>query len=58
MNLSPAATAIFNGDVRFIGSYRNQWANFDENVDFLTFSGSVDMKFRNPKMQNSLFGGD
>lgn len=57
MNLSPAATAIFNGDVRFIGSYRNQWANFDENVDFLTFSGSVDMKFRNPKMQNSLFGG-
>jgi len=57
MNLSPAATAIFAGDVRVIGSYRNQWANFDENVDFLTFSGSVEMKFRNPKMQNSLFGG-
>jgi len=57
MNLSPAATAIFNGDVRFIGSYRNQWANFDENVDYLTFSGSVDMKFFNPKLTNSMFGG-
>lgn len=57
MNLSPAATAIFNGDVRFIGSYRNQWANFDQNVNYLTFSGSVDMKFFVPKLQNSLFGG-
>ncbi len=57
MNLSPAATAIFKGDVRFIGSYRNQWANFDRNVDYLTFSGSVDMKFFAPNMRNSLFGG-
>ncbi len=57
MNLSPAATAIFKGDVRFIGSYRNQWANFDQNVNYLTFSGSVDMKFFVPKLRNSLFGG-
>ncbi len=56
MNLSPAATAIFRGDVRFIGSYRNQWAK-DDIVDYLTFSGSVDAKFFNPKMQNSFFGG-
>jgi len=57
MNLSPAATAIFKGDVRFIGSYRNQWANFDRNVDYTTFSGSVDMKFFAPKLRNSMFGG-
>ena len=56
MNLSPAATAIFRGDVRFIGSYRNQWAK-DDIVDYLTFSGSVDAKFINPKRQNGFFGG-
>lgn len=56
MNLNPAATAIFRGDVRFIGSYRNQWA-VDDIVDYMTFSGSVDAKFVNPKMKNSLFGG-
>ena len=54
--MSPAATAIFAGDVRFIGSYRNQYANFDRNVDFTTFSGSVDGKFYAPKLKNSVFG--
>ena len=44
LNHNPALTGIFNGDKRFSASYRNQW--FSVPVDYLTFSGSYDMKFR------------
>jgi type IX secretion system PorP/SprF family membrane protein len=44
LNHNPALTGIFNGDQRFVGNYRRQW--FDVPVDYLTFSGSYDMKFR------------
>ena len=44
LNHNPALTGIFHGDKRFIANYRRQW--FDVPVDYLTFSGSYDMKFR------------
>jgi len=42
INLSPALTGIFGGDVRFVGNYRSQW---DPSVSYLNFSGAADMKF-------------
>lgn len=44
LNHNPALTGIFNGDQRFVANYRRQW--FEVPVDYLTFSGSYDMKFR------------
>jgi len=44
LNHNPALTGIFNGDQRIAANYRRQW--FDVPVDYLTFSGSYDMKFR------------
>ncbi|RLD22794.1 MAG: hypothetical protein DRI69_00190, partial [Bacteroidetes bacterium] len=44
LNHNPGLTGIFNGDKRFIANYRRQW--FDVPVDYMTFSGSYDMKFR------------
>ena len=41
INLSPALTGIFGGDVRFVGNYKSQW---DPSVSYLTFSGAADMK--------------
>ncbi len=52
LNHNPALTGIFNGDKRFIANYRRQW--FDVPVDYMTFSGSYDMKFR-PDGANSFF---
>ena len=43
-NHNPALTGIFSGDKRFAANYRRQW--FSVPVDYLTFSGSYDRKFR------------
>lgn len=42
LNINPALTGIFNGDKRFVGSYRQQW--YSVPVDYLTFTGSYDQK--------------
>lgn len=42
LNINPGKTGIFNGDKRFMLSYRNQWTNV---VPWRTFSGSYDKKF-------------
>lgn len=54
VNLSPALTAVFNGDTRFVGHYRSQWNKVP--VNYLTFSGAVDTKFFLPKLKHSLIG--
>lgn len=54
LNHNPALTGIFNGDKRIIANYRRQW--FEVPVDYMTFSGSYDMKFR-PDGANSFFSG-
>ncbi|HFC00838.1 MAG TPA: type IX secretion system membrane protein PorP/SprF [Phaeodactylibacter sp.] len=55
LNISPALTAVFSGDVRFVGNYKSQWQSVP--VSYLTFSGAYEMKFLHKKMPNSQFGG-
>ena len=50
LNHNPALTGIFNGDQRFAANYRRQW--FEASADYLTFSGSYDMKFRRDGARN------
>jgi type IX secretion system PorP/SprF family membrane protein len=56
INLNPALTGVFRGDVRFMGNYRSQWKAVP--VDYLTFTGAADKKFY-PKDadKNGLFSG-
>ncbi len=42
LNLNPARTGLFDGDIRFVGNYRNQWKSVSE--PYRTFSFSGDMK--------------
>ena len=42
LNISPGLTGVFNGDYRVVGNYKRQWQNVP--VDYLTFSGAVDIK--------------
>lgn len=42
LNISPGLTGVFNGDYRVTGSYKSQWRAVP--VDYLTFSGAVDIK--------------
>ena len=41
-NLNPALTGIFEGDMRLIANYRNQWRSVT--ADYKTFMASADMK--------------
>ena len=54
LNINPALTGIFNGDVRVIGSLRDQWRPVP--VPYTTFTGSYDMKYLPKKSNNSFFG--
>ena len=53
--LNPALTGIFNGDTRFMGHYRKQWANVP--ADYLTFSGTYDTKYYPTKAKGNNFWG-
>ncbi len=43
-NLNPAQTGLFNGDWRFVGNYRSQWAAVP--VPYKTFSFSTDTRLK------------
>lgn len=53
LNINPALTGLFKGDLRFIGNYRSQWNKVP--VNYMTFSGGFDQKFINSNLKNSLF---
>ena len=53
LNINPALTGLFKGDLRFIGNYRSQWNKVP--VNYMTFSGGVEQKFINSNLKNSLF---
>lgn len=53
LNLNPAQTGIFNGDQRFIASFREQWAFVP--VPWTTFSASYDYKIL-PEEEKNIFG--
>ena len=55
MNINPALTGIFNGDVRFFGNYRNQWNSVP--VPYMTFTGGADLKFLGSESDNFFSGG-
>lgn len=54
INLNPALTGVFNGDMRFTGNYRTQW--FTVPVSYNTVSLAYDQKIYNVKIHNGLFG--
>jgi len=54
LNLNPARTGVFDGDMRFSGIYRNQWKSVSE--PYTTFSGSFDMKLNNVGSEKNIFG--
>jgi type IX secretion system PorP/SprF family membrane protein len=55
MNVNPAYTALFDGDVRFVGNYRNQWFNVP--VNYNTVSVSVDGKVYQLKNSDKIGAG-
>ncbi len=55
LNKNPALTGIFNGDQRIYANYRHQW--YSVPVPYLTFSGSYDQKFINPRNPDNFFSG-
>lgn len=55
LNISPALTGMYNGDMRFMGNYRNQWSSVP--VDYRTFTAAFDMKYFHKKLENGFFGG-
>lgn len=54
LNINPALTGIFNGDVRVIGSFRDQWRNVE--VPYTTFTGNYDMKLYTKNRDKGFFG--
>ncbi len=52
--LNPALTGIFYGDSRIMGHYRRQWKKVP--VDYMTFSGTYDMKVYPKKQGNDFWG--
>jgi type IX secretion system PorP/SprF family membrane protein len=53
--LNPAYTALFDGDVRFVANYRNQW--FTVPVNYNTVSLSADMNLYTLKNHDKVGGG-
>lgn len=53
MTLNPALCGAFNGNIRGILNYRNQWNSF---APFNTFAASVDVNFGGSFLKNDLMG--
>jgi type IX secretion system PorP/SprF family membrane protein len=60
LNLNPAQTGLFSGDIRFAANHRNQWKSVTE--PYRTFSASGDMAFaftdKNRHAAGILFNSD
>ena len=54
LHINPAQTGFFNGNLRFAGNYKNQWASVT--TPFSTFSGSVDMSSPTSKGKQDILG--
>jgi type IX secretion system PorP/SprF family membrane protein len=55
MNLNPALTGIFEGDIRLTGNYRTQWNKVP--VEYQTFSAAYDMSIYNERYEHQFFSG-
>ncbi len=54
LNLNPALTGVFNGDMRFAANYRYQW--FTVPVPYTTVSGSFDSKILDGRIGDNVMG--
>jgi len=55
LNENPANTNLFDGDMRFVGNFKNQWQSVP--VAYNTASASMDMNFISLKNHSRLGGG-
>jgi type IX secretion system PorP/SprF family membrane protein len=55
LNQNPANTNLFDGDIRLVGNYKNQWQSVP--VAYNTASASVDMNFITLKNNDKIGGG-
>jgi type IX secretion system PorP/SprF family membrane protein len=54
LNINPALTGIFHGDLRFSGNFRDQWRSVP--VPYTTFTGAFDMKLYPRRSDKGFFG--
>ena len=54
LNINPALTGVFNGDVRVVGSMRDQWRQIP--VPYTTFSANYDQKYYTENRDKGFFG--
>lgn len=54
LNLNPALTGLFNGDLRFTANIRDQWESVP--VPYRSASGSFDTKLLRKRMSNHVLG--
>ncbi|HMQ08657.1 MAG TPA: PorP/SprF family type IX secretion system membrane protein [Saprospiraceae bacterium] len=54
INVNPASTGIFNGDQRYMVSFRDQWRSVP--VPWLTFSGSYDQRIMGKNPEKAFWG--
>jgi type IX secretion system PorP/SprF family membrane protein len=55
LNENPAYTNLFDGDMRFVGNFKNQWQSVP--VSYNTASASMDMNFVTLKNHDRIGGG-
>ncbi len=55
LNMNPATTGMFDGDMRFTANYRFQW--YSVPVSYSSVAGSFDSKILAKKMKNNILGG-
>lgn len=55
LNQNPAFTNLFDGDMRFVGNFKNQWQSVP--VAYNTASASMDMNFTTLKNHDRIGGG-
>ncbi len=56
LTLNPAMTGGFNGKVRAVANYRNQWFSFLKSASYTTYSGSVDAPILRNKLRYDRLG--
>ncbi len=54
LDLNAALTGVFNGDIRLVANYRDQWGSF---ASFKTYSASIDASLFKKKLKGSFWGG-
>lgn len=55
LHLNPGLTGIYNGDIRYMGNYRSQWANVP--AKYQTFTVAVDAKFIKKTFKKGFLSG-